>query len=274
TRYRTTGASSSKGLPCPRNSPGSWWPALPSPLSGNGATGGVQVLAAFFVISYVLTSLHPLKEDRYIMPVIPPLWPLASAGLVVAAGAAASRVRYRAAQWGLALGFMAMTAWGFLPGASALYERLEPVQTPSFLGQAVSFVLDSAASEVLAGRSVLVIGTFAEISPPLLTWTRMSRAPHSTATLTNDEMELAGKAPPEKALDDWLGTHPGFLVITAMVEEGSPLYTNDYRYLHGWKAPLAKAMEGRSDWRQAEERYFPEAALRVRVYVPPGDNSR
>jgi hypothetical protein len=224
---------------------------------------GVNVLAIFFGLGFVLATVHPLKAQRYITPLFPSLWLLAGLGFAHVTAHVRLMPRWRAAlSVVLPFAVAAWSWWTWLP-------RLQPV----WAGDLASDLRDASRRIVAwqqADRPVLIIGTFGELSPPLFEW-RLRPLPIFAQT----PLPIQYDAPPVEGPSDigrverWLEQNAGAQVTVIRVEPWSPLYqAADMQNKNLWRQRLARAFDEVNTYRLADEVVYTKSGLSVRYYLP------
>jgi len=224
---------------------------------------GVALLAIFFVLGFVLATVHQLKAQRYITPLFPSLWLLAGLGFA-----------HRVTHLRLAFGWRITLAIG-LPFAAAIWSwwtwlpRLQPV----WAGDLANDLRDASRRIVTwqkADRPVLIIGTFGELSPPLFEW-RLRPLPAFAQTPPPIQYD----APPVEGASDidrvqrWLNEHTGAQVTVIRVEPWSPLYqAADMQNKNLWRQRLARDFDKVRGYRLVDEVIYPNSGLSIRYYLP------
>ena len=236
---------------------------------------GVTLLALFFVIGFVLASVHPLKSDRYVAPVFPSLWVLSGLG---------------------AADLLAMVTHKLRPANSV---PSSVIRRPSFIGAAILVVITSAiavaswltwlprlqpvwAGETADGlraasnqivawqqpeRPVLIIGTFGEISPPLFEWRLRSQAAFANGNIQYDAPP--GDGSQIERVQHWLQTNPGTQVTLIQLDKNSGLYnTADMQNKNDWRQTLVEQFGQVSGYRLVQSVAYPGAGLVVSYYLP------
>jgi hypothetical protein len=232
--------------------------ALAAPAIARVRHPGVALLAIFFVLGFVLTTLHPLKSQRYITPIFPALWILAGIGVGVLA-----RDAQRARALTVAVIAAAIASWAFaLPRAQ-----------PAWAG-AMARDLRAAGDQIVrwqdGGRHTLIIGTFGELSPPYFEW-RLRPLP----AFANTPLAVNYDAPPVQADDDiarvarWLKEHPGAQVTLIDVGESAGVYnTNDMRQKNLWKQKIVRRFAEVPGYKLVETVDYPDSDMKVSYYLP------
>ncbi len=224
---------------------------------------GAALLAIFFVLGFVLATVHQLKAQRYITPLFPSLWLLAGLGFA-----------HRITHLRLTLGWRIALAVG-LPFAAAIWSwwawlpRLQPV----WAGDLASDLRDASrriAAWQQASRPVLIIGTFGELSPPLFEW-RLRPLPAFAQTSPPIQYD----APPVEGANDldrvqrWLNENAGAQVTVIRVEPWSPLYqAADMQNKNLWRQRLAHDFDKVRGYRLVDEITYPNSGLSIRYYLP------
>ncbi len=189
---------------------------------------GVALLALFFVLGFVLATLHQLKSPRYITPIFPALWLLAGIGAAAFALNPVNRNRARVIVVGTIALALASWLW-WLP-------RLQPVWAGAN-ARDLRALSDQVVRWQDPARPVLIIGTFGELGPPYFEW-RLRPLPG----FANTPLAVNYDAPPVDGADDieriknWLAKNPGAQITLIDVGESSPLFnTNDMQQKNLWK---------------------------------------
>ncbi|MCS6849280.1 MAG: glycosyltransferase family 39 protein [Anaerolineae bacterium] len=237
---------------------------------------GVTLLAIYFVLGFVLATMHQLKAERYITPLFPSLWLLTGLG--------AAELVKEIGDWRLAIArrgshspisnlqslipifaLFAIISWSWL----TWLPRLQPVWAGHLADD-----LRAASHQIVrwqqADRPVLIIGTFGELSPPLFEW-RLRPLP----AFANTPHPIQYDAPPVEGPNDiarvqrWLDENPGAQVTLIRVDESSPLYqTDDMRNKNEWRQRIVRAFGEVRGYRLVDEVAYPNSGLTISYYLP------
>ncbi len=219
---------------------------------------GVALLAVFFALGFVLTTLHPLKSQRYITPIFPALWVLAGIGVGVLADGA-----QRARALTIAVIAAAIASWAF-----AL-----PRMKPAWAGT-MARDLRAAGDQIVrwqdGSRHTLIIGTFGELSPPYFEW-RLRPLP----AFANTPLAVNYDAPPVDGADDiervkrWLKAHPGAQVTLIDVGESAAVNNSlDMQQKNLWKQKIVRRFAEVPGYRLVEAIDYPDSDLKVSYHLP------
>ncbi|MFC1466105.1 MAG: ArnT family glycosyltransferase [Candidatus Brachytrichaceae bacterium NZ_4S206] len=237
---------------------------------------GVTLLAVFFVLGFVLATVHQLKADRYVTPLFPSLWLLAGLGFAESVTAIRDRrleIVGRASHSPISnlpspisiLALCAVASWSWL----TWLPRLQPVWAGHLADD-----LRAASHQIVrwqqADRPVLIIGTFGELSPPLFEW-RLRPLP----AFANTPHPIQYDAPPVEGPNDiarvqrWLDENPGAQVTLIRVDESSPLYqTDDMRNKNEWRQRIVRAFGEVRGYRLVDQVAYPNSGLTISYYLP------
>jgi hypothetical protein len=235
---------------------------------------GVTLLALFFVIGFVLATLHPLKADRYVAPVFPSLWVLAGLGaadlLAIVIGRAGRRtappVVGRRSSIVFSVSF-AVTAFALaLASWLTWLPRLQPV----WYGD-IADALRAGSYQIAAWqqpeRPVLIIGTFGELSPPLFEWRLRTQPAFANGNIQYD-------APPGDGSDiervaSWLQSNPGTQVTLIQLAKDSALYnTDDMRNKNAWRQTLVSQFGQVEGYKQVDSVTYLNGSMVISYYLP------
>lgn len=230
-------------------------------------TPGVWLLASYFALGFVLTTLHPLKAPRYITPIFPPLWVLAGIGGADFARWLLQHTTRANARRAILVLLSASVVLAAVWSWATWLPRLEPV----WAGNAARD-LRAAADQIVRwqqpNRPLLIIGTFGELSPPLFEW-RLRPLPG----FGNSPHPIQYDAPPVEGEDDlarvrrWLAEYPNAQVTVIRVDEGSPLYqTHDMQTKNAWRQALARAFIAAFEPHLTAQVAFPKSGLWIGYY--------
>jgi hypothetical protein len=237
---------------------------------------GVTVLAIFFTLGFALATMHQLKADRYITPIFPSLWLLTGLGFADLVQWLTHRVGQqvtddrrqivrRLSSVVTIAALFAVTAWSWLTWM--------PRQQPVWAGHLADHTR-AASHQIVqwqqAGRPVLIIGTFGELSPPLFEW-RLRPLPQFADT----PLPIQYDAPPAEGENDiarvqrWLEENPGAQVTLIRVDEGSPLYqARDMQTKNLWRQAIVRDFDQVAGYRLADEVDYPQSGLQISYYLP------
>ncbi len=236
---------------------------------------GVTLLALYFVIGFVLATIHPLKADRYITPLFPSFWVLTGLG---AADMLASIKRQAVnlpglpavmGQWKdfaesaifvLSVVVIALASWiTWLP-------RLQPV----WYGD-IADGLRAASNQIVSWqqpeRPVLIIGTFGELSPPLFEWRLRPQAAFANGNIQYD-------APPGdgsfvERVEHWIQANPGTQVTLIEVDKKAALYnTADMADKNAWRQELVRQFSQVQGYKLIQSVSYQGAGLVISYYLP------
>jgi hypothetical protein len=222
---------------------------------------GVALLAIFFVLGFVLATLHPLKSQRYVTPVFPSLWLLSGIGLAAWVLRPVSRQRARAA----VVGVLGLTLASWLVWV--------PRMQPAWAG-ANARDMRAAGDQIVrwqdSARPVLIIGTFGEMGPPYFEW-RLRPLPG----FANTPLPVNYDAPPVEGDDDiarvrrWLADNPGAQITLLDVDESSPMFnTQDMQQKSLWKQKIVDRFPEITTHRLVETVDYPDSGLRISYFLP------
>jgi 4-amino-4-deoxy-L-arabinose transferase-like glycosyltransferase len=217
---------------------------------------GIAVLTIFFVLGFVLATMHPLKSPRYITPIFPALWLLAGLG-----AAAWASTKTRAQFVATAALVTAIASWFFwLP-------RLQPVWAGN-LADDMRAATDRIVEWQDGSRPVLIIGTFGEMSPPLFEW-RLRPLPEfaNNPALNYDAPPIDGKDDIDR-VQKWLAEHPGAQVTLIALDRDSPLYnTTDMRNKNAWRQEIVARFDEVRGVRKIDERAYERSGITISYWT-------
>jgi hypothetical protein len=218
---------------------------------------GVLLLLIFFVIGFVLATVHPLKAPRYITPIFPSLWLLFGIGVADIVKRFASVV---ARQTTFAVSFLV---------AVALWLGVSPSLKPWFAG-GIASDLRAATKRIVnwqqPGKPLIIIGTFGEMSPPLFEW-------RLRPTQKFDVIQY--DAPPVEGENDiarvqkWLNQNSGAQVTTIRVDKDSQLYlAPDMQNKNLWKQKIVERFDEIKGLRLVERIEYLDSKVSISYYLP------
>jgi 4-amino-4-deoxy-L-arabinose transferase-like glycosyltransferase len=239
---------------------------------------GVTLLALFFVVGFVLATLHPLKAERYVAPLFPSLWMLTGLGAADALRVSQRRLtlrpRLQRAAPLLVAALAAVVALLSLVGNIAA-GRLQPVWAGG-----IAAGLRAASDQIVAWqqpeRPVLIIGTFGELSPPLFEWRLRPQAWRTPTIFANGAIQY--DAPPGEGSDiervqHWLQANPGTQVTVIQVNPDTALYhTGDMQNKNAGRQMLAAQFAAQVDsmpgYTRVQRVAYDDAGLVISYYLP------
>jgi hypothetical protein len=218
---------------------------------------GVLLLLIFFVIGFVLATVHPLKAPRYITPIFPSLWLLSGMG-----------VAYMVKRFASVVARQSIFAVSFLV-AAGLWLGVSPNLKPWFAG-GIASDLRAATKQIVnwqqPDKPLIIIGTFGEMSPPLIEW-------RLRPTQNFDIIQY--DAPPVEGENDiarvqkWLNKNPGAQVTTIRVGKDSQLYlASDMQNKNLWKQNIVERFDEIKGLRLVERIEYSDSKLSISYYLP------
>jgi hypothetical protein len=234
---------------------------------------GVTLLALFFVLGFVLATIHPLKSDRYVAPVFPALWALSGLGAadVLAlitrrfTGTTPVSVMRRSSLIGKAA--LLLIAFAI---AVASWLAWFPRQQPIWAGQAADGLREASHQIVdwqQPERPVLIIGTFGELSPPLFEWRLRTQGAFANGNIQYDAPP--GDGSEIERVQHWLQANPGTQVTLIQLDVNSPLYnTADMQNKNDWRQTLVRQFGQVNGYRLVQSASYPGAGLVISYYLP------
>jgi 4-amino-4-deoxy-L-arabinose transferase-like glycosyltransferase len=227
---------------------------------------GVTLLAIFFVLGFVLATVHQLKAERYMTPLFPSLWLLTGIGAADALDRLTQNAKRRMIlRLATCVGLLVLAAWSWL--------MVLPKYQPVWAGH-LADDLRSASNQIVqwqqGNQSVLIIGTFGELSPPLFEW-RLRPQP----AFSNTPYPIQYDAPPVEGPDDiarvqrWLDENPGAQVTLIALADSSPLYqTNDMKNKNAWRQQIVRRWGEVTGYRKVDEVAYPQSGMTVSYWLP------
>ena len=250
---------------------------------------GVTLLALFFVIGFVLATVHPLKSDRYVAPVFPALWVLAGLGAADLLAIATHKLRHVLRPPSFVYSFSAVPCARFvdafrLPSfvatavlvlttfavAAASWLTWLPRLQPVWYGDIADGLRD-ASNQIVAWqqmeRPVLIIGTFGELSPPLFEWRLRPQAEFANGNIQYDAPPGDGEL--IERVQRWLQANPGAQVTLIQLDTQGALYnTADMQNKNDWRQALVGQFGQVSGYKLVQSVSYPGAGLVVSYYLP------
>jgi len=237
--------------------------------------GHLYRISIFFVLSFIALTLHPLKDPRYFVPILPFLWLIVATGLI----SLLEWVSLKTQGFAYRMTVSAVMAFFLLVVPLNVYSNLKP-KTPYLYDELLSrnqaaadtikTVLVHVHEEIIRGRKLAVWGTFAEISPALIKWTLLNdkRTSDKIGNLIFDPPNEAGKDIGEE-LAAWFQEHSVDSVLTIYMSHDSLFFHHDYQTFNAWKLTYIQLFEESSQqygWRAYEEESFVDAGIVMRIY--------
>ena len=232
---------------------------------------GVTLLALFFILGFVLATVHQLKSDRYVTPVFPSLWVLTGLGAADMLHLIHQRiVSPNAGRRRASLVVHATFAALMLAGAIASWVSWLPRLQPIWYGD-IAGALRAASHQIVAWqqpeRPVLIIGTFGELSPPLFEWRLRTLPGFANGNIQYD-------APPGEGSDiervqHWAETNPGTQITLIRLTQDNALYnTGDMESKNAWRQTLAWQFEQVRGYRLVDSVAYLNGSMIISYYLP------
>jgi len=231
----------------------------------------------FLAVSWLLLTVHPNKQDRYLMPILPVLWALAAAGLSAGVWMAQQRLRWPRAG---ALLPTLMVALGLMLGSLTLAWLPTVRQTDIARRDVIHAAFETIAANARADQPLLFVGTFADFGPHYVPWglrTTWKRdgstvetdyaALSYPGTLTGSDTDPSPNPAYATRWAEWRQKHPTYWLATLKLDQGSPFWGGDYGSWNAWKLNYVEAIAASEPPPVAtmENRQF---AITIRVYAP------
>jgi hypothetical protein len=255
-------------------------------LAIRGARRPGQPLVWFFlVLSGVLIAVHPNRQERYMMPLLPVAWALAAVGLASllqwsdAQDMAVVHARVRPGVLHNVVTILLLTA-GLLVGIGGLATLPAAGKGDLARRDVVHATTSAMVTTIRPDQPMLLVGTFADYAPYYATWSLRDAWKRSSVVvetdytalvfpgrLTGSSMDPSPSPEYAKLWTAWRTLHPSYWVATMEVGRESPFRTGDYDRGNAWKLNYVEAIA------RAEPpavRVFTDAAfaLTVRIYAP------
>lgn len=239
--------------------------------------GHLYRISIFFILSFIALTLHPLKDPRYFVPILPFLWLIVASGLI----SLLEWVSLKKLGFAYRMTVSAVMAFFLLVVPLNIYSNLKP-KTPYLYDELLSqnqaaantikTILARISEEIIQGKKLAVWGTFAEISPALIKWMLLNdkRTSDKIGNLIFDPPKELGKDIGE-GLAAWFEQYSVDSVLTIHVLQDSPFFHHDYQTFNVWKLAYIRLFEEISQqygWREYEEESFVDAGIVMRIYRP------
>ncbi len=241
-----------------------------------GATEKVRFLRWAAVATAVVVTVHHARQTRFLVPLLPVGWLLAAE----TAAAGWARIRRPSLRAGAGLASAAALAAGLGPAAVALFaDRLPGLAAGTFTPDALGYrgIIPYVAERVQAAPSIRILGTFAGLSDHLFEWELRTRIDLRGRVLESDLVNPLkrghGTDPggSRAVFDRWLAKSPEAAVaavepIDLMERPEKPL-EGLWEHNLEWTYRTMRLLRGTDRYELVDERAFPSAALRVRIYA-------
>lgn len=242
-----------------------WWSGARR--RAGGEPDRVLLLAA--VLSFLLPTLHPYKESRFLATAVPFALLAATALFSRLAHTLLPRIAGALACLAAAAGIVAAARAADLParlaGDYSLYSS-----DPAF-GEPLDAITRSGRG---AGR-LGVIGSFNELSENLI---RCRLAQTGGAAVARPLPRFSAGLPPAeiaRRLHEWLRDERPGRVVALRLLPASPLFTSeDYRAYNAWQLAAIAALESDPGARLLDRQSFAAARLEVLSLAAPGSSGR
>jgi hypothetical protein len=234
------------------------------PLAG-GEAGRVLLLTVG--LSFLLPTLHPYKEPRFLATAVP-FALLAATALAGRLAHSLAPDRWRAATGATLCALMALGIWT-APGSRGQEARLLREYEHHSSDPAFRAPLDfiAAAGRGASGK-LAVLGSFNELSENLVRCRLAQAGGPEVARPLARFRDLPPPAAVAGRVRGWLQREQAGRVAALRLLPASPLFASeDYRAYNAWQLGAIAAIEGDADWRIVERRLFPAAGLEVVVFA-------
>jgi len=235
----------------------------------------VRFLRLAVAVSALFVLAHHARQDRFILPMLPAVWLLAS----VTAATAQSGLRRPWLRRGVGAAAAVALGAAFALAAVALYrERLPGLARSRFTHAELGLesVILRVADEAAPARSVRIIGTFAGLSDHLFEWELRRRVDLRGRVLKSDlenPLERHGTDPQgsQRVVEAWLSKSPEELVFTLepvdLMERPAKPLEGLWKHDLEWTYRTMRLLRGTDRYAVAGSWDFPAAGLRVRKYA-------
>jgi len=256
-----------------------WFPIIIAPFFIIGLWTGFRRNSArisiFFLISLIAVTIHPLKDTRYFIPLLPFLWLLMSSGIVTAVEWISQKFQDNIVKVLYAIiiiFFLIITPYyqynNLIPKTPYLYS--ETLSRNPFVAKSIKEILTKINQEVEERHDLLVIGAFAELSPALI---KLHLHTDKTTEIKNhdlliDSLEKESKDY-EKSLSSWITSHLDYSIIAIRISDNSPFYSQDYEGFNIWKRKYIDTLNTVCRKHRLilyYEKEFSEVGITVKIY--------
>ena len=217
-------------------------------------------------LAFLLPTLHPYKEPRFLATAVP--------FALLAATAMASRLAHalpgpaRTAMGAALCAVMTLGVW-VVPGSCGQDARLlrdyERYSADPVFREPLDFIVSTGRT---ASGRLAVLGSFNELSESLI---RCRLAQTGGSEAARPLARFRGAQPPDAVAErvrGWLRREQAGRVATLRPLPASPLFASeDYRAYNAWQLAAIAALEKEPGWRVVERRAFPEAGVEVVVFA-------
>ncbi|MBN2382350.1 glycosyltransferase family 39 protein [bacterium] len=217
-----------------------------------------RVLHLYFLLFFLLVTLHPYKVPRFIFPAVPVFWLLALAEFF-------NLLKRR---WGDYILLVCLICFGIWQSGQII-ERMTHFYRTDLYKRTVHWFttnpsLQPALSKIVIEaekhHQLVILGTFNELSPKLIEWNYLM-----SATLRGKQFRYDLK---KEKLDQMIKNKEVGCIVCLKVLETSPFFSEDYILHNFWKQSLIEEVVRDSADRIKERLFLNSVGLEMIIIQP------
>ncbi|HEX2465409.1 MAG TPA: hypothetical protein VHR17_12370, partial [Thermoanaerobaculia bacterium] len=242
-----------------------------------GAAPAARTLLLAVVVALAALTLHPYKEPRFLLIAAPALWLAAAWNVVTAVERGAAHTRRERPVWANA----AIWTNGVLAVATLICVLLAPPTAPSLAARFAQYTVPSTyrplldrVAELAEAKPTLVLGTWNQMSPPLIEWSWLQRRRGAFASTPPDVVAPSRRAPAEQLLRRLRGPSPPDQIVLLDLDDAtapSAEWAAAFAAETAWLEPLRRDLDaGATPYDEVLAESLTHGGYRVRVFRVDG----
>lgn len=216
----------------------------------------IKLFHAYFLLSFVMVTIHPHKASRFIFTAVPIFWLVAVAKI----GAVLKKRPFNYILPTLMLGLLLLFGNTFGQSLKNLYHYDFYSRTAHWFCPfpPVRAIIERIMVEAQKPGRIAVIGSCNEISPRSLQWNFLRKriTPERPVEFDFKAKELTK-----------LATIPIDRILVVEIRESSPYYSKDYRLYNAWKQESIDAVTKSPDYALKETLFLASSQIKLSIFA-------
>jgi hypothetical protein len=236
----------------------------------------IKTLRNFFLIGLFLSTLHSLKEERFIFTILPAYWTVAA----YQANKLIMNINLNILRNNAVLAktvFLALVFALSFPGYGSFRTELQSGMTGYYGDKELKNVLDYIADTVNKKNKMILFGSFNEFAPDLIIWELSGERGFPFENIRVELQRFDRKSHyldpsgmPDKYAHEfnrWMGNPESDYVVTIEVLRSSKYFSEDYKKWNSWKMNYIYLMENNQNkYSVISKRFFNNLGLIIKIY--------